>query len=571
MLRTLLFLIVVCAPSMAQEARLLRVYDIGSLSARPLRGDERPDREGKDGEFSLLGPITAPGGEEEWHWDPKGKRRAKASTVAQAVVELIRAYADDVVISQSSSQLMVTTTLERHKQVAKVIEALHRGGGDVVIAVRHIVLRDKIDAGTAGLLKSAAAGTLDDAGAARLGAGAARVRTGTLRGPQGRWAFFRSVREHRYVPDWDVEIAQASAIADPQPQVALDGLKVAARPFSLRGGGVLVRVVASAGEIVGIEQFDLEIAERNDTLRIRTTDFGKVDQADYRGVGVSTDAVLRDGRWHGFFAGSDAARRELVLMKVVQSPKAVRAGSFMALSTGALTASDRTWVLQAAYNGEPQLASINGTPRLDIGGLQERLNALLVDDNATLVHASWLHGGSLILHARPRAAVPVLDRLAILERALIRPVRLEVRILAADRVVGEVFGSALVDRPASIFGYRRLDFVGDYEVEVAQESRIGDPKASAAYAGVVANFLAQSAGTNTYRLQLDLTASSMPEKARVMKHGVGGVGLVQAVDVKRVRLVSRVELTAGTPLRVDLGDNPYGDGSLVAVITVSDR
>ena len=570
MLRTTLALVLFCALAAAQEdARLLRIYDIGSLVPRaPLRPDEP---ESYMAPFSLVGPRT---GREQFDWWGSLDEGEKPETIGRAVAELAKPFVPEIKLAASGEHLLVSGTLEQHKKIAKMMEALQRGG-EFEIEVRHIVLNTiSIDAKIRRLLDDAMAGKLVAAGMKQLEAIDRNTgkRKGTLLAPEGRWTVYRAERELRYVPDYDVEIAQASAIAQPVPVVATAGVKVAVRPFQLRSGRVALRIVASAGDLGDLVEFEPRSLERTDTLRLRNTDYGMIEQADYRGCALSTEMVLAPGRTKGLVVSTPGSGTELLLFTLKKAPEPVRAGTFMVLRTGALTDSDTPYLVALAGNGEPVFRALSKYQRVGLDSLRDRLQAAMGNDGSGVVHdASWQDGGFLVLHATAREVVPALDTLGALERAFLSPVRLSVRLMAGGNVVGVVGGPMVSSRPSSFAGYRRIDYIGGYEVEVAQEARISDPEPMAAVAGIIANARVHPAGAGRYRLRLDLHVSAMPEGIRAIEHRTGGVGVVQSVPTEVRKTLVRTELAAGQEKRIELGANPFGGGSLVAVISVHDR
>ena len=169
------------------------------------------------------------------------------------------------------------------------------------------------------------------------------------------------------------------------------------------------------------------------------------------------------------------------------------------------------------------------------------------------------------------ATVKVLKaRVASFERELLRPVRLKIELLAGDKTVGLLAAPLLIDRTAAFAAYHQLDFLSDYEVEVAQEARIADPVRDFAYGGMFANVKVSPAGARNYRLRLDLRVAAM-DAIRAINPAAGGFGSLQSVPVRTRHVRTMLDLAPGRPKTIDLGRNPYAPdkpGRLIARVSV---
>jgi hypothetical protein len=577
-MRKLLIVIVLSALAAAQEAErpVFKVYDLGPLApAAGARFLERPD--GYHAEFSVLGNTHASLTREEDWLDPARE------THASMVLELLTAFAPALEITaqelNDKRQLLVGTTEAGHRILARIIGQL-RAAADppVEIDVRHLVLDGRAldDAGRAALEALARGAAEPPAALARLDRHGGR-RGGTLVAPVGTWAVYRAVREIRYVPDYDVEIAQAASIADPIAAVATDGVKAAVRPFLLRDGRVLLRIVASAGDIDGeVRRVELQGREFQDTLRLRNTDLASVEQVDYDGGVVSTEAVVAPGGGCAVVLGSPAggaARWDVLLFTVRAAPKPVGAAdTFAVIPVGALTSADPARSLAWQPSGELTLAA--GEART--GSAIEEALAIDSNDEGEFLVLSEVHGGTLLLRGTLEEVKAASETILALERALIRPARLDVRF-AVERAGGEpaaaggLVAPLVLGRPLALAAYRRIDTVGDYDVEIAQESRIADPNHVVVTAGYFGNALLSANPDATLRLHLDLTAAGAPDGMRAVAAQAGGVPLIQSVPLRRRVDPLRLDLAPGKPRRIELGPDPFSadeGGRLVAIVTV---
>jgi hypothetical protein len=563
--RLVLVALLSAAAARAQEESpyTLRVYDVGALvppSPGPLQ------LRGQEPEFGLLGPGPFHAGYAEAAW--LEHESANRTQVAQAMQQFLTGMAEGAQIQTNGEEgeLLVEATAEDHARIARVLELLTaQAGTPFRIEVRHVSLPGgAVDDGVRSLIHAVAAGTATDADLARLLRLDARAgsRCGTVSAVHGSWTVWRSVRRLVYVPDFDVEIAQGSAICDPISVPAADGLQAAVRPFLLQDGSVLLRVVASAGD------FD----ETFRRLRVGTTDLawlhrathslGELEQADYRGTAAATELVLAPGATRGVLVGSPTlARRtrwDMLLFTVREAPAPVPAGTFCVLPVGALCAPDLERVL--AWTGDDEKERYrelclshgegNNRVRLGIDWIRDRFTA----SGVNLDELGWLHGGTLIVRAEEASARRVQERLAELERLYLRPAAAVLEVRAADGALAAAFRAPLLmGRRASVAGYFRRDLVEDYDVEVAQESRISDPVPRTAYAGLFANVDLSAGPSGSHRLRLELRISTFTGEI-VEETPSPEFGPVQKLPTWTQAANLTVDLPRGARKSFDIGD-----------------
>lgn len=586
--RNVVALLVLAAALAAQEPEardrpVIRAYDLGGLVAgmrspffpeTPWHSARRP--------FSLLGSSHQR--ETEREADVPDEEDAPADMV----IELIRSFVGNIEGTfevepfEGGQRLLATAREADHKMIVRVIDQI-RAAGDppVELEVRHVSVLDRSldDAARAALL---APGKLSAEGIAVL----ARLdprggQGGGLQVALGRWGVFRAVRELRYVPDFDVEIAQGAAVADPIPSISTDGLKAAIRPFLLRDGRLVLRIVASMGDREGNpRRVSLGAEEANDQLRLRNTDFGEVEQVDYRGGAVSTEAVVAPGQAAVIVLATDDAadmRWDILAVTVKAAPRPIAADTFVVAPVGALVAEDP--VRTISWHGETgEIALLPGDPlpRLGMDNLVARVG-FDPQQEGEFRHANGqLHGGCLLLRGTASDLRAANERLAAIEREIIRPGQIEVRLVAdhpgiAARTVGFLAAPLTVGRKAALAAYRRMDTVGDFDVEVAQEARIADPNHEVVTAGVFGNASVYGNTDGSYRLHLDLTVIGAPEGIRTIASGAGGVPILQSVALSRRVAPLRFDLAAGRSRTVELGPDPFSPGEvgrLTAIVTV---
>lgn len=562
--------------------RVVRVYDLGALSAG-MRSRFIDTVDVTEREFTLLGISH------QVEWEREGDSVAEEDPGrAEMVAELVRACVGPIEGFEAEPiaaghQLLVTATEADHKTVARVIDQL-RAAGDppVELDVRHLTLFDRSldDAARVSLLSPGKLSAEQIAALARFDPRGGR-QGGTLEVALGRWGVFRAVRELLYVPDFDVEIAQGAAIADPVPAISADGLKVAVRPFLLRDGRLLLRIVASMGDREGEpRRVALGAQEATDLLRLRNTDFGEVEQIDYRGGAVSTETIVAPGGMAAIVLATDArgdVRWDALALTVKAAPKPILADTFVVAPVGALVTHDAARrAVWSGTTGELALAALEGEPRLAMESVLHRIGFPADGDGEFRTADEHLHGGSLLLRGRAASLRTANEGILALERELIRPARVEIRLVAERpggeaRTVGLLAAPLTAGRVAALAAYLRMDTIGDYEVEVAQESRIADPVHEAVTAGVFGNALLHPNTDGTYRLHLDLTVVGAAEGVRTIASGTGGVPIVQSVALAKRVAPLRLDLAAGRPRTVDLGTDPFSrgeEGRLMAIVTV---
>ncbi|MCK6459387.1 MAG: hypothetical protein L6Q95_05775 [Planctomycetes bacterium] len=575
-IRCALLALAAAAAAEGADEMILKVYDLGPLAvARRARfTGEGPGPAERD--FSLLGTTqqqeAGRDGEdvEEDAWDP-----------APQVIEIVRTFVEEGELQSvdGGRRLLARMKEADHRTVARVIEQI-RGSGDppVEIDVRHLVVADRsLDDATRAML--AAPGRLEAdqlAALARLDLRGGR-QGGTLQVGLGRWGVYRNVGKFRYVPDFDVEIAQAAAIPDPIAAIAADGLKAAIRPFLLRDGRLLLRVVASMGDRSEPRRFVMGSPEIQDELRLRNTDFGEVEQCDYRGGALSTEMVVVPGRPGVAVLATQAGaetRWDILAITVRAAPRPVTGDTFAVTPVGALVADDPVRALTwNGQTGELALARDEQTEtRLDLEDLVRKLDFAAARDGEFRGGSEYLHGGSILLRGAAEDLRLSNDRIAALEREMIRPMLLEIRLAVEgkeSRTAGLLAAQLTAGRLAALAAYVRMDTVGDYDVEVAQESRIADPNHVVVTAGLFANAEISLNPDGICRLDLDLVVSAAPDGIRTSAARAGGVPLVQSVPIVERVVPVRLDLAPGRPRTVDLGESPFGpDGRLVAVISV---
>jgi hypothetical protein len=294
--------------------------------------------------------------------------------------------------------------------------------------------------------------------------------------------------------------------------------------------------------------------------------------------------VLRpEGPARAVVLGSpEGVRWEVLLLGVRKAPKVSPAGTMTVVPVGALTASA---VRRIACNHEATDApfvfdSAEGPAWMAIEEIEQVIEAgMKRRGREGFAYAlGWMHGGSMLLRTEPNEARMVQATVGALERALLRPVRVRILLVTGDRspdltaIVGMMDVPALVESATAAAAYRRIDFLRDYEVEVAQQSRIAAPVLGSAYAGVFANLHVNKTGDRSFRLRLGMRVSALPDGIETIHSGAREIGPLQRATERAVVQDAVFDLADGSSGVLDLGANPFAPGRpgrLFAVVSVT--
>lgn len=509
---------------------------------------------------------------------------------ANQVTELVRSLVpttgapDDTAVDFDGTSLRVMATAAGHQRVAAIVDALRRSiGAPFEIEVRSIALDGAGADALVAELDALGGGPVADDLARRLLAADrdAGARGSTVTTYEGRWSLFEQVQTRAVVCDWDVEIAQAASIADPVPQAIEDGLRAAVHAARMQDGRTLVSVTAAAGDVV--EPFR--------RVELRTKDLGACELPEVRGAYASTAAPMRVGQWAAIVLAAplserDALRRA-VLVRLVSAPPAPDLPGMDVAGVGAIRLararpSFRTPLVlreedDAVHHGL-RVAFLAPRTTLDVAALVRAISASAPDlverpGNILAAVSDW-PGGAVVAQGDKDLRAAVKATLGAAEREWVVGARVGVRLVVrradgAERVVGSLSSPALVGRGVALAAYASVPYVGDYDVEVAQEARIADPLVRTAFGGMVVNLALAQAEGGGLRVDLELTASSVGA-VETSSAGATEVGLLERVTTRRSRVAQTFVLATGSSREVELGPSPWSSPTrgerLVAIV-----
>lgn len=553
----------------AQDARMWRAYDIG---ASPVYRHVPVNEDRPTPPFGLLGlapPSNAQQNENLWETgdnEPDG--------LAEIAPGILKSLIPGINFLGARDSLLIEGTAADHRLIARTIQLL-RAQTLIAVEVRHLSLPGDLDPAGRRLIADALAGNIDAATLAGLRKldESGGWSGGTIHALAGSWAPLEATRRVLYLPEFDVEIAQGSSVADPIPARATEGLRAAIRAFPLNDGRVLIRLMTSAGRLdPHMARFSLKARDLPDTLAIRDTNFGMVEQAEYRGCCTMTSFLARSGATQAFLLGSPddrTDRQDLLLLTPRITRRATDETTLAMLPIGSLTNHAHRWRLALAAGGQPAwLSEKDASPRF--ADAKEALERLAERGEYTSVSESDYAGGALFVQAPKPMIQSMRELLASLEKTVLHQVRVEIDLVVvrdAKRTrIGAISQPTLVGGRTSFAAYRTLDYVADHDVEVAQEARIADPIHRIATAGVLGNAQVWRVGSG-YRMALELSVSAL-EAPTTIEHGTGGVGALQRVPQTLRHSTFYLDFPDEKAREIDLGANPFGDrqGHLIAVV-----
>jgi hypothetical protein len=556
----------------------VRVYSVGDLSPTApsvLKG-------WRDPELVPLGGVRHRNDESDFlfsHEERPG-RSGVAEWVGSMLGEIVQE--GDIEASWESSptgNVALRTTAEGHRRADAALTLLRRQLEDAVhVHVTALTLDGHdLQSDVLALLGRAEAGTLDPAGVERL---TSFDRHGGRRGGDllmhvGWWSVLRQVRAVRAIVDMDVEIAESSSIRDPIGETLMDGLRLSCLPLSLQDGRVVLRTVASAG--------DLERPLRQVSLGQEAS--GSVELRDFHGALVASEIVLAPGRMAGIVLWQPGGDARVLLLRLVAAPRPAVGGTLALLPAAALTRSVPdvrvSWGDDSGFDeldpGVSFVLNEDECQRISAETVSDALSSTITRDleegTAYFSHSEWMGGGTMMVRAAEDRIARVRRELATLEKAAISSVRVSIRIeeratSGGTRLVGSLAAPTSDGATLAMGAYRSLAYVADQDVEVANGANISDPLVETAVVGALANVRVRPVG-DEYSLDVSLRVATLVRGPEQIAHATENVSLIERVVTEDRVVVGRFRLAPGRTKEIILGESALGTpGQLVAVVRV---
>jgi len=399
-------------------------------------------------------------------------------------------------------------------------------------------------------------------------AAAATVRPGQ-RGTLGR------VESTTYVRDYDVEIAQDSAVGDPVVDALASGWLLDVRPYRLQDGSLLLEVLGQAVEP--------ERPLRREALEVEP--LGTVDLPACRALRFAGNARIVSGgavAWTAAPAG-EGGPLEVVLLSARlvgeaparETPRRYDVAALAAMPFGWRLTHEPPFVqgaLDAGALNPPRFVRIE--PEHPVAAPEELLEEILERTGPDLWErdGAWMTSvDRALLASHDEAVLDDVGEILREREGALDARRLRVRLLAvaADETV-EVLADAGLDCPldlsvAWLCGVERA-YVADWDVEVAQEARAGDPQIGTAFGGLALEARlepARQAGAFALGVALSYTDLDPVMETRRLHNECTG-----AVDVPRLTrrdVQQQIVLLTGATQRLDAGTLDDGRRLVVEV------
>ncbi|MEK7468809.1 MAG: hypothetical protein AAB074_15645 [Planctomycetota bacterium] len=555
-MRVSIAILAVLAFATAASAQERRTWDLRSLT------DPRPEKRGPRIGFVVYEPPVGAAPETEGTGD----------SIALLLGQTVNAGAWDSgvdTLEYANGTLRVTAGPEVLQSIAAALELLEKR------AARTIVVEMEMVELAPGVADGLAPGLLDEAAAAGLRAAAADKARGRVahrlvaRGGGGRYAVASSLRRKTYVRDFDIEIAQQSAIADPIMDELQEGAVLEMRPHFSAGEDLLhLELLIQTARLAELADFKLPAASggrlelpRMDSTEIRT----------YVALQPGRTLLLAATDYRPFTPGWTTAVLLRARVEGASDAVAERAGNaevFRAYSIGALLR--LPW-----FDRRPPHLGLNDPPEngggircgpgpdptcLDLDELDERIKAGTGEETWSEDGCRYaIIGDDLVVHAPPEVQDKIRRTLTDLELRLGANLAAESWLLAfpesewlarrdvleragglPDALFGDILGlvqkgtarlvaqSSALGRTGSPFHSlrgRHADFVAEHDVEIAWGAKAWDPVIDSLNDGFLlhAGVLQATEGRLQVKLQSGLAEASMAEALETESETGGAV------------------------------------------------
>jgi len=418
---------------------------------------------------------------------------------------------------------------------------------------------------------------------------ATRLESGSVETYPGVATTFKITNRLRLLKDFDVEIAENSAIADPIVEAADEGFVIDLVPHpTMDGARVLVEALVQHGT------FERPIP-RLSLSENRKTLLGVLDLPVLRQAYAHTTALVSSG---GEFTLPFVVGSQLLVVQV-KAKVLGRGGGDGLLDVGALTRTQAQYLVgfnpdvEEEYRDRwaPEMIRFYDGEFRPMGATEELAEVITSyvdpwywEEEGGLDYAE---NGLLVFLAKPEVRERIRRFVAAREKEILRPLRVDLEIASVAGTVksgvaekmpeGAVIRSAtsvatIPGKEACVLLGRTRNFVVDYDVEVAQSSKIADPIVGQSFTGLAANFLPRlSRDGGTVQLNLAVLLAVLPKTPKAATDPEADyIGSLEQVPENRRVFNTTLEFPRGSLYIFDGGPDPVNtDRRLAIAVRVS--
>lgn len=553
-----LLLIALPTARAADDDVVTRLYDVGAL----LQADSPPDVQILGLPPSGLALRPTEDDEEE----------PTAFLVAEALLELVHSAVpggwdedERTLLSVEGRRLMVRAAPAAHDGVAELLaklwtEAMRRVSIEGIRLVYGAAERARLAEGD--LLAALRSGRIDAKTRDALvqAAGSSSVASTVVRA--GSPGTLGRVRATSYVRSYDVEIAQDSVVGNPQVDTVVTGWFVGVTAHRLQAGGILLDAQ--------VQTADLEEPLRRQALEAEP--FGSVDLPSCRVLRFVTAARVQPGQSVVLSAAPEGDHGPLEVVILTPTPRGERGlrQDLRRWDVSGLTAMQQRWRMTTAASelrGAVRAGALN-PPR--IVRLEAADPVVVVDDLVEAITSSlgdeaweregvWLAPwGRALLARNDPTVLATIDRHVTEREHTLASESAMFRLMALEGDHSETLAAATLALPHGRNvvwqgGVERA-YVADWDVEVAQEARTGDPMIGTVFGGLAFEARLDPAPVSDhFALTLALVWSQLDPRMETRRLHNECTGVVDIPRLARLDLQTDLVARRGETQRIDAG------------------
>ncbi|MCU0725669.1 MAG: hypothetical protein MUE73_07760, partial [Planctomycetes bacterium] len=422
--------------------------------------------------------------------------------------------------------------------------------------------------------------------------GATRLESASVEAWPGVRTVLKVTNRVRYLQDYDVEIAQGANISDPVVDVAEEGLaaEVHAHP-TLDGSKILLEVILQSGRFERpMRKVELPVDEEYLPTPYRSearSSIGTLELPLYRKSDACVTRFVPSGG--SFLLPLLSEDRCVVLLFGAETIGAASEGRLLDVGALARRPAVGVYALPEIEDTREQAMTAPTLWRVrdeegafiageNLASLPDQLEVLRPGAGTVTLEGN----GFLLVNGQPELRDWLRSMVRRREEELIRPVsvRLTLWSLPGAPPVGEgkavdpegaeqLFSAGLSTVSGRWTGFMAgdtMNYLADYDVEVAQEARIADPIVGQSFSGVVAN-LRPVLTPDGSRVRIGLRLL-LARRGKVDEFPTGAqfLGTVETFEEYRTALDTMAETALGTPYTIDAGPDPRNPSRRLAVV-----